>query len=70
MTIRNQKSIVESLEGRTMFAATPTAVVLNGMLEVTGTRRSETIEVSVDLADATKVNVSITGAETSPPASA
>jgi Ca2+-binding RTX toxin-like protein len=58
------KSVVESLEGRTLCAATPTAVVVNGMLEVTGTRRAETIEVSVDVVDSTKVNVSITGAAT------
>jgi Ca2+-binding RTX toxin-like protein len=64
MSNRNPSSAIESLEGRTMFAAAPVAVVVNGMLEVTGTRRSETIEVSVDVVDATKVNVSITGAAT------
>lgn len=62
MSFRNGKSVVESLEGRTMFAADPSAVLLNGMLEITGTRRSEAIEVSLDAADATKVNVSIDGA--------
>ena len=64
MTLRNGKSVVESLENRTMFAAVPTAVVLNGMLEINGTRRAETIEVSVDVLDSTKVNVAITGAQT------
>lgn len=64
MNYRNHKSLVESLEGRTLFAAVPTAAVLDGVLEVTGTRRAETIEVSVDVVDSTKVNVAITGAET------
>jgi Ca2+-binding RTX toxin-like protein len=44
-----------------MFAAVPTAVVLNGVLEVNGTRKSDTIEVAVDVVDATKVNVTISG---------
>ena len=64
MSYRNPKSVIESLEGRTMFAAAPIALVVDGMLEVTGTRRSEAIEVSVDVVDATKVNVSITGVAT------
>ena len=64
MNVRNGKSVVEALETRTMFAATPTALVVDGMLEISGTRRSEAIEVSVDLVDSTKVNVSITGVAT------
>jgi Ca2+-binding RTX toxin-like protein len=56
------KSVVEPLEGRTMFAAVPTAVVLNGALEITGTRRSDVITVSVNVVDATKVDVVLNGA--------
>jgi Ca2+-binding RTX toxin-like protein len=47
-----------------MFAADPTALIVGGVLEIIGTRRSEAIEVSVDVVDATKVNVSITGVAT------
>ena len=64
MNLQTNKSLVESLEGRTLFAATPTAVLTDGLLDITGTNRAETIEVSVDLVDATKVNVAITGAAT------
>jgi Ca2+-binding RTX toxin-like protein len=64
MSYRNPGSAVETLEGRTMFAADPTALIVGGVLEIIGTRRSEAIEVSVDVVDATKVNVSITGVAT------
>jgi Ca2+-binding RTX toxin-like protein len=57
-------TLVQSLESRTLFAANPvgTAVITDGMLDVTGTNRSDEIHVAVNASDATKLDVTINGA--------
>jgi Ca2+-binding RTX toxin-like protein len=54
---------VESLEGRTLFAvgATPSISLTDGVLEVSATRGSDVVEVSLDLNNSAAINVTING---------
>ena len=63
MSNRNGMSLVESLEGRTLFAvgAEPTISLVNGVLEVSATRGSDVVEVSVDFNNSAMVNVTLNG---------
>ena len=59
---RQGRPTLEGLEGRTLFAVAPAAAVLspNGLLDVTGTRRSEDIHVGLN-AGGTQLDVSVNG---------
>jgi Ca2+-binding RTX toxin-like protein len=54
---------VESLEGRTLFAvgAVPSISLTDGVLEVSATRDSDVVEVSLDLNNSAAINVTING---------
>jgi Ca2+-binding RTX toxin-like protein len=54
---------LEGLEGRTLFAAVPvaTAVLSNGLLDVSGTKKADDIHVGLN-AGATQLDVTVNGA--------
>jgi Ca2+-binding RTX toxin-like protein len=55
--------MVESLEGRTLFAvgAVPSVTLSGGVLQVSATQGSDVVEVSVDLNNSAAVNVTVNG---------